>query len=261
MARILVDGEWYEEIALASLYESDLEQIVLAQAASLYPGYYTIPFKTLVCSDDGSARPDFALIDNEYAEWWVVEVEMAQHNLAGHVLPQVRTLAQAVYGQEQAQYLCAKCPDLAAAAVLDMMKGRQPRVLVVINTPRPEWAKALEQYGAGLAVFEVFRSEKNHHIFRVNGEQPRRLAGVVSLCSLDPLMPRLLKVDSPACLGVEPNTRVLIRYRNQVCEWERMDSQTDVWLSPVASNPLTRRVRYELVRLMDGSLEIQKHAS
>ena len=261
MARILIDGQWYEEIALASLYETEVEELLLSQSSFLYPGYFTIPFKVIVSSEDGSAKPDFALVDKAYREWWVVEVEMAHHSLAGHVLPQVRTLSRAAYGREQAMHLCRQCASADLGQVVDMMKGKQPRVLIVVNSPRPDWQKDLSAYDASMAVFEIFRSDRNHHIFRVNGEQPQALVGIVSLCSLDPILPRLLKVDSPACLGIKHNERVSIRYGNTVCEWDRTDTKTDVWLSPVSANPLSPKVRYELVRRDDGSLEIKEHNS
>lgn len=257
MARFLLDGEWYEEISATALYETELEQIIMDQAPYLYPDYRVVPFKQIVYSDTESHVPDFALIDQEYREWWVVEVEMGSHSLNGHVLPQVRTFSEAAYGVREAQYLCSKLPSLDEQAVLGMMKGRQPRVLVLVNTYNPDWVKALAPYEAAVGVFEVFRSDRNQHAFMVNGQYPKRLAGIISECTLDPIIPRLLRIESPAAIPGSDDDNIRIRYKDQMTEWERIESQTDVWLNPIRTNPLLEKRVYELVELGDGTLEIR----
>ncbi len=204
MARILVDGEWYDELAPAALYETEFEEIVMAQASHLYPGYIGVRFKITIESETDSAQPDMALIEREYREWWVVEIEMAHHSFRSHILPQVRTLTQGVYGQKHVDYLCSQNPNLDRGAMVDMVKGRQPSVLVLVNSPQPEWQKELAPFGAIVTVFQVFRSDRNRHVFRANGDYPRRPVGIVSKCSFDPMLKSLLRVESPAGLGVPP---------------------------------------------------------
>ena len=96
-----------------------------------------------------------------------------------------------------------------------MVRDLQPRVLVVVNKPRPDWVKPLAKYGATLAVFEIFQSEDNKRLFRVNGEHPAGPAEVISVCRIDELMRRWLVVETPAGLNVSsrrPNT-VLIPHK------------------------------------------------
>lgn len=102
MAKLLINDDWYDEIAPTALYETEFEQIVIAKADLLYPEYRAVPFKKIVFSEVSSAKPDLALIDVHYRDWWVVEIEMGHHDLASHVLPQVRTLSEAKYGEEEA---------------------------------------------------------------------------------------------------------------------------------------------------------------
>lgn len=178
MARILIDGVWYEEISPRALYETEFEQLLISQVSLLCPNYLAVPFKILVSSEEDRRKADFALIDKEYREWWVVEVELGHHSLEGHVLPQVRTLSRASYGLPEAEYIHKRLPSLDQRAVLDMMKGKQPQVLVVVNTPKPDWTKALAPHGAAVAVFEVFRSHDNRHTFRIKAsiqKAPRTL--------------------------------------------------------------------------------------
>lgn len=257
MARFLIDGEWYDELAPRAWYESEFEQVFLDHAQKIFPGYHVVKFRTLVRSETGEARPDYALISHDYGEWWIVEVEMNHHSFTGHVLPQVRILSQGAYGEEHAEAICREMPSLEPSAIRDMLKGKQPRVLVILDGPNPEWAKMLAMYGASLSVFQVFRSDRNKHAFRVNGEQPKRLSGVVSRCSLDPLMPRLLRIESPAALGTPNGQMVNVRYQDQLTMWQRVDVKDSVWLTPISANPLQPKVTYELIRVADGSLELR----
>src|SRR6266481_6307133 len=102
MARILLGDEWFEEMASTSLYETEFENILFQEAVRIFPEYHPVPFKTIVLSDDGDAKADFALIHRDYRSWWVVEAEMGHHSLDHHVLPQIRCLSRATYADAEA---------------------------------------------------------------------------------------------------------------------------------------------------------------
>lgn len=257
MVRVIISGEWYEPIAPSSMYEDNFERIVLSQAGHLFPEYQAISFKSLVTSDSDAARPDFALVERNYREWWVVEVEMGYHSFYGHVLPQVRTLAEAAYGEQEAAALCNSAASLDRSAMRDMMKGSQPRVLVIVNEHKSDWANGLEPFGARVITVEVFRSDRNHHLLCIDGEPPAGTGNIVSRCHLEPSLPRLLAIDSPGGLGIEPRARAILWYEGQVTEWERIDTRNRVWLNPIAKCPLQPSVTYHLTRRGDGQLEIQ----
>lgn len=257
MARILASGEWYEPIAPGSMYEDNFEQLILGQASYLFPQYDVVPFKSLVASESETARPDLALVERQYRDWWVVEVEMGYHSLFGHVLPQIRTLAGAAYGEREADSLCAEAVILERSAVRDMMKGAQPRVLVIVNEQKPDWAQALDRYGARLVTVEVFRSDRNRYLFSTSGQMPTHTGNVVSRCYLEPGLPRLLAVESPGGLRILPHAHVTLWYDGQVTQWERIDTRDKVWLNPIAKNPLLPGVSYNLIQRSDGLFEIQ----
>src|SRR5262245_60661270 len=132
MARILAGDVWYEELAESALYEADYERLVIRHAPSVFPGWIAVPFKCKVVGGDNEpAKPDLALISHNYGDWWVVEVELSHHSLTGHVVPQVRRLSTAEYGEEVARALCKASRGLRLKKVGNMLKGRPPRVLVV----------------------------------------------------------------------------------------------------------------------------------
>lgn len=258
MARVLIDGEWCEEITQA-LSEGDFEAIVVEQADSVYPDHHVVPFKKTVESDEGTVKADLALIHKHYREWWVVEVEMAHHSFDSHVLPQVRKLTSADYGTPEATYLCGKAPILDAVRTSDLVRGTLPRVLVIVNTPRPDWVNDLARYNAELAVFEVFRSGADKQLFRVNGYRLEQIVTVIAPCSLHPVMPTLLVVESPNNFVTSQSGKVNITHRGLVSEWHLLSvNNNEVWLYPLsARNRLLSNTRYELVQLSDGSFEIR----
>ena len=258
MAKVLHRNCWFEELASAGVYETEFEGIVKVHSAHLWPRFHAVRFKTTVSDGNAAAKPDFSLVERGYREWWVVEVEMEHHSFEGHVLPQVRTLSQAIYGPDEASKLCAASGDLELNKLTEMMKGRQPRVLVVVNKPKPDWIKPLAKYDAAVAVFEVFRNDRNDYLFRVNGEHPVGPSDIVTLCRFDPLIPRWLVVDSPAGLGVAPRTKIAIIYRDHLTEWERIDVSDKVWLYSRGPNPLAEDYDYEIVRRGDGQFMIRE---
>lgn len=257
MARILFKDGFFEELAPGSMLETDFECAVIERGNFVFPDFFVVPFKSTVSSEEDSAKPDLALIERSYRAWWVAEVELGNHSFESHVLPQVRTLARASYGEDEVRALCAKCPELELQRVLDMMKGKQPRVLVIVDTERKEWVQPLRSLDAELLVMQMFRSERNEHVFRIDGHLPASPISVISACSFDNLVPRFLVVHSPALLGIDAGKTLTIRYGKYMTEWSRIDSQDKVWLAPARQNPLPRSVSYQIVKSEDGLLEFQ----
>ena len=257
MAKILVNDEWYEEIGASAVYETHFENVLRHNAAKLFPGYHFVPFKMIVESEEDSARPDFALIDRTYRSWWVGEVELGDHSFAGHVLPQVRTLARASYTESEARYLCDQSADLELTRMVEMFKGKRPRVHVIVNVPRPEWVESLRANEAILSVVQIFRSFRNRHVFRVNGEAPTQNLSVLTTCEVEKMLHRFLWIHSPATLPVKTGEKMVLRYDNQVWEWDRSDTSDRVYLIASRSHTLVRGQLYEIVELEDRSYEIR----
>lgn len=259
MARILVNGIWYEDLPQSAIYESEYEQVILQKADKLFPSYYLIPFKKVVYSDHDSASADLALIEKQYREWWVVECELGQHSLMSHVIPQVETLASASYGRGEAEYLSRQRGDLKLRRLRDMMKGSQPQVLVVVNEPQNAWVEPLKRFDAQLCVIEMFRSQYNDYLCCVSGTQPHPPRSLVSECFVHQSLQNVLVVDAPAALsiGVGESTRIWLG--DKVTEWQRSDVSDAVYLFHKGrQNPLRRGERYVLLAREDGRLELKR---
>lgn len=259
MARILQGSEWYEEIASRGHYESEYETILEQEAPCLFENYHWVKFRTTVFSTEYSdaRRADFALIHNDYRTWWVGEVEMAHHSLEGHVVPQVRTLASAEYGLSEAEYLCGRNDLLERKKVLDMFKGEQPKVLVIVNSPVLGWAPRLSRYGARVVICQVFRSRLNRYVLRVNGEYPTDDDEVLTTAECEPLLHRLLRIHAPARLPVENGGRILLHHEGRASEWQRSDTGGLALLYSLRDHSLQAGRRYAILRLSDGTLTIR----
>jgi hypothetical protein len=259
MARILHNDEWFEEISSRGHYETEYENVLAQEAARLFAHFRLVPFKTPVTSElDADTRiPDFALVHQDYRSWWVVEVELGHHPLEGHVLPQVRTLSRAKYGHSEADYLCGRLPVLNKDKVIEMLKGSPPRVLVVVNVPVPGWPEQLRPFGALVAICQIFRSQRNRYILRLNGEYPSEDETIITTCECSPMIHRLLAVHAPTQLPIQPDERVLLYHEGQASEWERIDTAGEVYLHALRPHNLSPGRRYEIVRQSDETLLIR----
>jgi hypothetical protein len=255
MAKVLFEGKWYEELAPKGVYETVYEGMVKAHASTLWPRFHGVHFKANVYAGAEGVAADFALVERGYTEWWIVEVEMEHHNFESHIAPQTRKLAQAKYAEPEAIKLCEGCPKLDLEKTKRMLEDLPPRVLVVLNKPRPDWVKPLAKYGAIVAVFEIFQSEENKRLFRVNGEHPLGPTEAITLCHQDNLMRRWLLVETPASLNTTPGQRLTIIYRDHLTEWESFSDSGKTWLfPPKGPNPLSESFDFEIIRRGDGQL-------
>jgi hypothetical protein len=256
--RILVGDDWHDPVDTAPTYESAFEGVVRSQARVLFPGYRALPFKCTVENETSSARADFALIERRYLNWWVVEVEMAHHSLQSHVAPQVVTLSTARYGPKEADYLSRQAPDLPKERIADLLRGLPPKVLVIVNRPTSkDWQLTLRPLGAELAVFEIFRSDRDRYVYRVDGFLPVAGDEVASECWLEPSMPWMLRIAAPAGLSLPADRPIEILWNGRETRWLRQAGRDMIWLVCTDRNPLSVDERYLVVQVPARVLEFR----
>jgi hypothetical protein len=255
MKRILAKqrAEWFMPLASAALLEIEYERAIFQKAVTLFPDYLAVEFKMLVSSESGAAKADYALIDRAYRSWWVVEVELIHHSLDSHVLPQVDVLANAAYGDDCATFLAERSSSLNGDRLKRLMKGLQPKVLLIVNGPREKWTYELSRYGALVLSIEVFRSDKNRELLVIDGDLPPSREDFLSRCRLNQNFLNFLEVDSPAALPSDDPVR--ISYEGFITDWSVIESADKVWLRPLRQPPFGSGVReFELVK--DGAGEL-----
>jgi hypothetical protein len=253
VSHLLIGGVNYEPVVSESVYEAVYERLILRNAGALYPGYVATQFKCPVVSDMGTGLADLALIENEYRGWWVVEVELAHHPFEGHVLPQVERLSRGRYGDVHAEYLSDRNSSLDLSRLIDLMKGVQPRVLVVINALDPRWEAPLASLAVRVQIVELFRSQWNRYSFRVTGSLPLPPPELISVCRVNDSFPRTLIVESPAALKIGLRDSISIWFEGGTTEWQRVDASNRVWLVPKGRFPFTGGLlSLHLVRESEG---------
>jgi hypothetical protein len=260
VARVFYDQTWFNSVRSRSWYEADYEQLVVSHSSDLFPEWIAASFKTNVVGDSGATKqPDLALIDPSYRRWWVVEVELAHHDLFTHVLPQVDAFRSGTYGEEHALYLHRKRPDLDLYKLKAMMSGEPPEVLVIVDRPDTNWKRSLKAIDVSLSIVEPFRGPNNQLLLRVNGDQPELPGNVLSRCSRGDAR-RLWRVHAPAALPAPTRSDEVfeIMYEDSMTQWKRLDLAGSVMLCVEQGGDVLSGLRaVDLVQHDDGSLSFQ----
>ncbi len=256
MTKLRYEGAWFFQLSPAALPETDFENLLIQNGEVFRADSWVIPYKPVIYSADSSARPDLAIIDHQYRDWFVVEVEMRRHSLIGHVLPQVRTLRDGYYGSNEAEYIIARRPDLDAAKVRDLMLGTSPQIVTVADRSDEGWRSTLNGAGIIFMTMEIFKSELNQYIFAVNGGVPQRANDLVTYCRFNAMLPRQMIVESPGSLGVGNGERISVLWEGQMIEWVRMDVRDSCYLRTRGSISLKPGLKYALLRQEDGTLSL-----
>ena len=256
VARILFKEVWFNSVRSTSWNETDFENLVISKAGDLFPGWIPVKFKADVVGNDGvTKRPDLALIDPQYRKWFVVEVELAHHDLHAHVLPQIEVFCTGYYGNEHAQYLKEQNDGLDLLRMIRMMNGSIPEVLVVVDRPDTNWEKPLKQTGALLGVIEPFRGPHDEILFRINGAQLELPGKLLTRCSR--YLRRYWKVHSPAALPASPRVDqyLEIEVSGAPMLWKRVDLSDSVMLTAVGHGDALEGISLaDIVSEDDGKL-------
>lgn len=254
MARVRFNDQWFDEIDAKTFYEAGFEAVILQNAHLLRQNAFLTPFKTVVeASGERLSIPDLALIDAEYRFWWIIEVELNNHSLKQHVLPQVGTFIDGDYNWRHVDALLGDS-RLDGDRLEAMLKGDPPKVVVISNEYDDAWKRELDPLGVAYAVFRIFRSSELRDIVYFEGDLPNFATEHVT--RLTPtLIPRHMRIASPGALpaGLEP---LMLLFEGKQTIWKRVETKTDCYLAPSSNNPLTKDGGYLITRDDEGRLHL-----
>jgi hypothetical protein len=254
LARLAFDNHRYDSLASTAFLEREYERLVVQEASQLFPGLRVVTFKEPVHYEGTWKKPDLALLDPECRIWWVGEVELAHHSLNGHILPQIEVLARGDYGDRHATALARAAPDIDPARIRAMLRGAPPIVAVIVNEPVPEWRAPLARESVVLVIVEVFTSAQRLPVFRINGHDLAVPGDVLTTCRVDPVIPRMLRVDAPAALPFDADTEIEIAYRGALTRWRVVATADHTYLSPVRGSPWPEGATLRIISGQDGRL-------
>lgn len=183
MSRLLVTsdqtGPWYEELSVVSSYsESDYEDKIKQYSHEIFSEFYTVRFKLDVKSDASTKKPDLILIAKDYSDWWVVEVELAGHSIE-HVLDQVDVFRTGDYNPVTiTKYLTRVFQEELSDVPINndklerLIADSPPKILVIVDSPIPEWKERLDEMDVKLCDLQVFKNTERAEAYKIGGEYP-----------------------------------------------------------------------------------------
>jgi hypothetical protein len=257
MPKLRYNQDWFYQLSLTALPEAHFEDLLIQNSEMIRPGAWMTRFKRTVYSDEAGARPDLAIVDHEYREWFVIEVEMRRHSLYEHVLPQVRTLRDAYYGPDEAEYLVRNLPVLDQARTIELIRGVSPKIVVVADRSDSWWEDVLRGADIQFITMEIYKSDFNRYIFSLDGGLPRRAMDLITYCSYSGMLPRQLRVESPTALEIAHGQTIVISCQGEVMEWSRIDTRDNCYLRTRGPVRLRTGARYALLRTDSGDVELK----
>ncbi|MBC6405229.1 MAG: hypothetical protein GDA41_05800 [Rhodospirillales bacterium] len=255
----MFDGQWFNPVQADSIYESDLEDLIIKQAPVIYPNYWVIKYKRVIASEYGTAIPDLAFIEKSYRAWYLCEVELGSHDLFAHVMPQVSVFCNALVGRAEACYLAKKETMLDVSQLTAMMQGVRPGVLVLVNAFDPRWWRALTESGALVGLIELYRDSGQRFIMRINGDDLHIPEQLISECVRDKLLPNALRVSAPAPIDQLANPDLELWYEGGRTVWKVLRTGGSCWLLPKERCPLrVKDQRYIITRDTNARVRLER---
>lgn len=240
----------------ADMAESEFEKIVLNSLDSWLSEFHCFKFKALIQSDDyGSARPDILLIDREYREWLIIEVEMTRHSLHSHVVPQVKVFKDGRFGPSFAKKIHASAPFLDIKKLESMLRGDPPEVIVIAEAFLQEWDKCLRRERAHYLFVETFKSFGDDFALVFNGQFPRLKREQVSTLITDNHVPSIARLTNPApVIGQLSSVDIFID--GTITRWSTANDGDSAWIVCDTSPPLKPNRSYKILINHQSKLEV-----
>lgn len=224
--KVQIGNPWYQEIQPKSFYsEEDLERAVLLNLEALFPDFHALTYKRKLKSRISSTTnaPDLALIAKDYSSWYIIEVELADHNV-NHVVQQISTFYNASYGQEDVQYFIKKRPKLFIEKKLDnLIASNAPKLMVIANEFNQTIQDEIKIYDCKYCVFQMFLDKDANPIYRLAGDYPL-IKNDYCFCFLEKQLPFTVKLLDDNQFITRSKWKhgdiIDISFNNRLSKWE-----------------------------------------
>ena len=139
--------------------EEHYENWVYKFRNQLFPDHNCFRYKPLMTTNwVTGVRPDLVLVDKDYSEWVLVEVEKFSHSWSSHVSPQLEKFRSAKIGEKEVETLLQVADELNSVRLHALMTTESPRILVVCNG-KPNWSDYFMSSNAELMIVRPLRNE------------------------------------------------------------------------------------------------------
>lgn len=142
------------------LLETHYEGVLRNFAPQLFPMWHMARWSPLVDGPAGRAKPDEILVKNDFSDWLVVEVELADHP-ESHFEAQFSALADANYLTDRViESALETLKDLDGRALEQMLTDVRPGMLCIADSQTQALEWQCRTNGFSLAVITPLRSDK-----------------------------------------------------------------------------------------------------
>ncbi|MDP8208120.1 MAG: hypothetical protein P9L92_15755 [Candidatus Electryonea clarkiae] len=267
MSKLLVPVEdcWYHELSqIASYQESDFERTIKQQVEHVFPDYITISYKKTIYADGKEPRiPDLAMINKNYDDWWIVEVELSNHTI-NHVISQVDVFANGNYNSElDAKYILERIeveqkPPLEYDKLKDLIKNKMPQILVIVDEPKTDWINELSKYNTIMMEFQTYKNTNGHEAYRISGEHPEVFIDE-SHCRYAKGMNNLLEILNPTMLDSILDDDIRVTYNGKTIICGMIDFDRSKFLRINGINPIIQNKTYVLYKDTQGNFILKQN--
>jgi hypothetical protein len=249
----------YEQV----FYDNELHftDIVKIEMSKVLPGFAILGFSPFIIGDEGTRRrPDLALVARNYSMWVVVEVELENHSLDHHVVPQIQAFVSGRYGESHADLLYERDPSLSQDRLRELVKFVPPIVSVIVNSRsvlNDGWEVLESEHSAQLTFLESYRSQDGDVIVSVSGYLPAPQPRPIARLRKQEMMNALFcsrPTDIPAALG--DSIRMYWGERPHV--WQILRTMDSVVLLAPGGFTVRPDRNYEVLQTDDGRFRLQE---
>ena len=143
-------------------------------------------FNLLLTSSFDDARADLMVIANDYSYYGIIEVEISNHSLERHVLPQMKSIMSCDLSKIPYQIYDNlkknnKNFSLDRDKIIEMIANTDSRFFVVTEEFIPSWEFELAKVNIEYSAISVFRDKENEPAFYFkNGRQlPKKSTNIL----------------------------------------------------------------------------------
>jgi len=239
--------------------EEHYENWIYKFRSRLFPDHHCYRYKPLLTTDlTSGVRPDLVLIDKDYSDWVLVEVEKFSHSWSSHVSPQLEKFRAAKIGIIEVNKLFNAADDLTYDRLKTLMISQTPRILVICND-KPTWSENFLSNDAELMIVKPLRNEYLELVLYADRLFQRRKFVKLSFLEppLDGELIRWYRILSPHRLNISAG-RYLVEFDNGTysCDIQRMSG---IWyLVPPSSMVIapSQGSHISIVRFSSNSLTV-----
>lgn len=245
-------GGKYALVESNSWSEDYFERVIKNFAEVIFPFHHCFPFQVDMYYLGDKVRPDLILIEKNYRDWWLVEVELEHHSWLAHIQAQINKILHAEITVNHIEKLRIHEAFLDYSKLQYLMRNVKHKTLVIVDSEPKSWMDELQTTDARLMTIQVYRNSQNDHIIRCDTSLPQTGSPIVSYLSpvKEALVASWLEVESPQRLD-SMTGKVVISCQDQYFECSLKSLGESVYLIPpsrfrfVPLNPSNRLVLLE----------------